>query len=111
MNPKIRVQVSAGPHFCFFYNRSKSFLFSCRERDFLKKIHECMERDGKVSTTTLQLPKHIHFIVTMDIGFDTCLCIGKSPGTVHLAGDILVSRTAAAFLRKMNALFAPSGTG
>ena len=21
----------------------------CRERDFLKKVHECLERDGKVS--------------------------------------------------------------
>ena len=22
--------------------------FRCRERDFLKKLHECLERDGKV---------------------------------------------------------------
>ena len=22
--------------------------FRCRERDFLKKVHECLEREGKV---------------------------------------------------------------
>lgn len=27
-----------------------SLLCRCRERDFLKKIHECMEREGKVAS-------------------------------------------------------------
>ena len=26
------------------------FVCRCRERDFLKKLHECLERDGKVHT-------------------------------------------------------------
>ena len=65
----------------------------------MKKVHECMERDGKVSGLydmslyiVYHLFSHTHPI-TWYIGIDTCFCSGKSPGTLYPIGDILVSET------------------
>ena len=48
-------------HLCHFYYIHifalivNCLLYSCRERDFLKKIHECMEREGKVRVALLRI--------------------------------------------------------
>ena len=44
-------------------------LCRCRERDFLKKIHECMEREGKVTmvTTCDDCKQALHFKVQLQL--------------------------------------------
>ncbi|CAI8050141.1 Integrator complex subunit 11 [Geodia barretti] len=61
----------------------------CRERDFLKKISECMERDGKVSKQHTSHPCPVDSLTAS--GPDPSVCSGKSSGAVYLTRDILAS--------------------
>ena len=63
--------------------------YRCRERDFLKKISECMERDGKVSKQHTSHPCPVDSLTAS--GPDPSVCSGKSSGAVYLTRDILAS--------------------
>lgn len=86
----------------------------CRERDFLKKVHESIERGGKVRNTVSWMNYMMFFFfpissssytaILTHIGFSflhalcflmfsgsySSLCSWKSTGTLHPVGDILV---------------------
>lgn len=79
----------------------------CRERDFLKKVHETVERGGKVrrpgaragwwvkgasagSRWAQAWPKSHLSPPARPAGSDTRVCTRPCPGALHPAGDILV---------------------
>lgn len=64
----------------------------CRERDFLKKIHECMERDGKVMAVGMNIVVVVIFTVCKCAGAHPSVCTRQGSGIVHPSGDLLVCK-------------------
>lgn len=70
----------------------------CRERDFLKKVHETVERGGKVREAKRMLSVDMRLcyffsLLSVILGLDSCVCSGKSSRTLHPVGNVLVSLT------------------
>lgn len=70
----------------------------CRERDFLKKVHESIERGGKVKVSyvlhfTVEVflsYEHAFNVLFFYTGSNSCFRPWKSTGTLHPAGNFLV---------------------
>ncbi len=88
----------------------------CRERDFLKKVHDCVDKGGKVSMIIIPCPslkahcalrekgceatcfKYVQLCLPqmlsftrffLSLGFNSSICTRAGPGIVYLVRNIL----------------------